>query len=92
MKIRQGFVSNSSSSSFIISTNKISVAQLELLKEHAESKEFKDDKYLGPYDAWDIDEKDGYISCHTIMDNFDLYEYALKIGIKEEDIDSQGWH
>jgi hypothetical protein len=86
MKIRQGFVSNSSSSSFIISTDKISVAQLKLLREHANSKEFKEDEWSSSGDEWDIDEEDGYIICSTFMDNFDLYEYAKKIGIKEEDI------
>lgn len=87
MKIRLGFVSNSSSSSFTISMDDISVNQLKLLRKHDLSEEFLGDDWNRPSDAWQIDEKKGYIICSTFMDNFDLISYAESIGIREDAIE-----
>ena len=78
MKIRKGFVSNSSSSSFIILTDNISAKQLKKIYNH----KIKTD----PDDWWSIIEKDDYIQLSTFMDNFDMYTYLINIGVSEEDI------
>lgn len=84
MKIRNGFVSNSSSSSFIIRTDRISKKQMKDLFEFFDS----------------IDERDGYeVPDVTLNENAgilhiyyaDTYggeckEKMLSLGLKEEDI------
>ena len=78
MKIRKGFVSNSSSSSFIILTDNISAKQLKKIYNHRIKTK--------PDDWWSIIEKDDYIQLSTFMDNFDMRSYLLDIGVAEEDI------
>jgi len=78
MKIRKGFVSNSSSSSFIILTDNISAKQLKKIYNHRIKTK--------PDDWWSIIEKDDYIQLSTFMDNFDMYTYLINIGVNEEDI------
>jgi hypothetical protein len=77
MKIRTGFVSNSSSSSFIVSLNNISAAQLLKLKEYNGS------------DSWTftVDENNMELHGYTNMDNNDLSEYMEKHGIDDSEFD-----
>lgn len=66
MKIRNGFVSNSSSSSFIVKKSNLNWYTEQILLRHAEIAALK------PDDAWDIrDEGDSY-RASTFIDNFDL--------------------
>jgi len=81
MKIRIGFVSNSSSSSFCIRKDKITAKQLDDLMSHS------DHPNCGEDDIWSIYEEGNYIHCSVFLDNFDLVEYAIEeLDIKEEDI------
>jgi len=75
MKIRNGFVSNSSSSSFVVSLNKISERDLKLLLSYTT---------LPDSDYWSIsvDEQRGFVRGFTIMDNSDLSDY-----MREKEID-----
>jgi hypothetical protein len=85
MKKRMGFVSNSSSSSFIIRAKNLTAAQFEQIK--------KQNSEQG-YDAWDIEyyehghEANNYYYDHvdepfylfkTGMDNFDLEDYIEEV-------------
>ena len=76
MKCRYGFVSNSSSSSFIVFKRAISDEQKTLLL-NIKEKGFAED-------PWSITEEEYCIQGYTSMDNFDMEFYMKKIGIDVE--------
>ena len=80
MKIRLGFVSNSSSSSFVVNLDLFSP---KLLREISNQ-----NLNLEEYEKWDIDinyEKNLF-EAFTIMDNFNLKDFLIKKGIPSEEI------
>ena len=85
MKVRRGFVSNSSSSSFIIDKKDLSLEQIALIKNHyvlmqnPEIASQLETKIYDPIDEWEITETDNTIQGFTYMDNFDLEEFVEKI-------------
>jgi hypothetical protein len=76
MKIRSGFVSNSSSSSFIVALSKMRPKDVETLLEYARSEKNIDGWYIFS------DEDKGILRGSTIMDNDGLDEF-----LKESHID-----
>lgn len=88
MKTKQGFVSNSSSCSFIILVDKLTDDQL--LKIQSPDYDSQDcGKDMGfPY-KWDIavDNEKGIIQGYTSMTNFDMQEYLISLGVPEKIID-----
>ena len=84
MKIRHDFVTNSSSSSFIISKEELNQYQIEAIRNHSEIGEL-----LGmdwSEESWRIEENDSYIAGYTCMDNFDMYEFLLAFGVDVRNI------
>jgi hypothetical protein len=96
MKVRTGFVSNSSCSGFAISKKHVSAHQRDLIYNHIEKA--KECEMEGTYhhhascgDAWDIWETEDFIIGSTIMDNFDMHHYLEHVvGIDPELIRDEG--
>ena len=77
MKLRNGFVSNSSSSVFLIDLERLTDEQINLIIDHpAEQGQ-----------GWKITIEDKRLIGGTIMDNFDFGEYLASIGVKNGEIE-----
>ena len=69
MKIRNGFVSNSSSSSFIIYKSDLTMEEFEQIKDHEE---------VAGSDSWCVDDTErDFVRFSTHMDNFSLYLFQI---------------
>lgn len=92
MKVRNGFVSNSSSSSFIISKQYLYQEQIDKIRNHIEenNKVYETGEVPGldlayDDDYWSIDENEYNVSGSTFMDNFSMYsffKYVLHLNMK----------
>ena len=87
MKLRTSFVSNSSSSSYILNKLKMTEFQLELIRDHYNVyKKLTTEEYLSEYDSWNIDENELTIRLYTFMDNLDMGWFLDQIGVPNEAI------
>lgn len=87
MKIREDFVTNSSSSSFIIAKKHLTDMQIEAIKHHSELAERMNWDRCGWYGPWSISETDTYIEGTTDMDNFDMCNFLDYIGVPDDYVD-----
>lgn len=86
MKIRSGFVSNSSSSSFVIAKTALTEEQIEQIKNHQEIAkkmgEGLSEHGFGCLDSpWSIFENNYYVEGRTDMNNFDMFNFLGEIGV-----------
>lgn len=88
MKTRNGFVSNSSSASFIILKVKLDPAQKLIVDNYEVLAAKSGMEYPEDVSGWDMNEDDERYEFSTIMDNFALDEFFEKVGIEVEGYDS----
>lgn len=81
MKIRMDFVTNSSSSSFIIAKKNISRNQLFAIEHVAELAEKLNMPNRSDASSWEIDEDEDFVRGYTSMDNFSMIKFLEKIGV-----------
>lgn len=88
MKIRQGFVSNSSSSSFVILKDNLTPEMISHIENHIEyaKENFHQFSYADEDDSWSVNEKGRTIELYTYLDNFDMHEFLILLGVPEDDI------
>jgi hypothetical protein len=94
MKIRNGFISNSSSSSFVIFKDALSKIKMDMvlncdsyIKDMINNDKTGKLSELFEYydtDPWNIVERDDYIFGETSMDNFSIGDYFKHIKIKSK--------
>lgn len=85
MKLRIGFVTNSSSSSFTIAKSDLTDDQIEKIKNYFEAA-----KKVGMNDfddLWDIDETNFNINGFTCMNNGDMLKFLRLIGVDRDNIE-----
>ena len=92
MKIKIDFVTNSSSSSFVLIKKFLSEMQIILIKNHIEAGHlfYKEYPHLdfGFADYWCVKELDDTIELTTSMDNFDMKFFLTIINVPDEAIES----
>jgi hypothetical protein len=92
MKTRNGFVSNSSSSSFIVSLKDLTDKDKRKIlgyKDYALGSSYWDERSM---DYWQMRERDGVLEGWTSMDNKDLSVYlGEKLVKKLKFSESEGW-
>jgi len=94
-KVRTSFVTNSSSSSFILQKKNLTKSQIEKVMLHGEycrMRKLNGQFYCDAGYDWTVDNCTDVITGHTFMDNFDMGEFFTMIGIDPQDykIDKDG--
>jgi hypothetical protein len=83
-----GFISNSSSTSFIVSKRVLSEEQIVAIRDHIaySSENFPQIGWADKDQYWNIDETDEQMRLYTGMDNFDMHEFLIALGVNDSDI------
>ena len=89
MKIRFGFVTNSSSSSFIIAKSCLTEKQIRAIRAHGALGEKLGLKYTDC--PWKVSEDKDSVEGYTAMDNFDMARFLELIGVEDRHIEWDGF-
>lgn len=88
MKIRKSFVTNSSSSSFVIDLSELTPYTVEVFKnpklvedQLIPTCDMTREEYMEEANKWDIREEDGKLYGYTTMDNFDYSQLFYICGL-----------
>ncbi len=84
MKLRTGFVSNSSSSSFIVKKDRLTPSQKYIVENYKETSVNSTDATFDEVDDWSMSDEGTYYKFHTSMDNFSLNSFFEFMGIEVE--------
>ena len=84
MKVRSDFVTNSSSSSFVISKKHLDEDQILAINRHISLGKKLNMWNCDSVYAWDISENDEYIGAYTDQDNFSMSSFLDNIGVYSE--------
>jgi len=84
MKLRCGFVSNSSSASFVINKKNLPREVIDAIKNHwdyANEHNFKciDSEFSSPADKWAVEETETEVRGNTSMDNFNMQQFIEEL-------------
>lgn len=82
MKVRDGFVSNSSSSSFSIKLRDLTGTQVGLIMNHSRFTDGLEPASTG----WYVELTTHKITGRTDMDNFNMYDFLDEIGVDMNNI------
>jgi hypothetical protein len=88
MKIRTGFVSNSSSSSFVIPLNAITAEQRQKIYNHIEEGKKLGMDNCDDYSSWSIQEEET-LTLTTFMDNFNMHSFLDAIGVDMDKVEQR---
>ena len=86
MKTRLGFVSNSSSASFIVKKAGLSPSQKYIVENYVEAATKSNDDYKDEVEDWSMTEHQNHYKFWTSMDNFSLNAFFESMDIKVEDL------
>jgi hypothetical protein len=90
MKIRNGFVSNSSSASFTLRKGNLTKEQIWMVNHHILIGGLMGMEWAEAHNAWELDEDFAKIEGRTDMTNFSMDEFFEKIGIDRTDYEFYG--
>lgn len=80
MKINIGFISNSSSSSFIVKLDGLTYKQVRMIENYKDViRELPGFTYDDPLWTIIVDEKRNVVEGYTLMDNFDMGRYLREV-------------
>jgi hypothetical protein len=89
MKSRMGWVSNSSSSSFIIKKEHLTDFQIEKIYNHGEEGEKLGLDYAK--EVWSIEDGEDHLGFSTWMNNFDMKNFLTLIGVDISKIENEDY-